>query len=142
MRVDAKNETELLEASGPYKQVLSDLDRLIRRVAPKLKPEFFDSGSMTMLAYGLTPYKYASGREGVWPLIALAPQKNNAALYVCALKDGKYFAEIHQKSLGKVSCGKNCIRFKKAEDLNMAGIEAMIRDVYEEYLTGKKLFGI
>jgi hypothetical protein len=78
---------------------------------------------MTGLAYGPYRYKYASGREGDWCVIGLGAQKNYLALYVCVTKNGKYLAEVYEKRLGKVSCGKSCIRFKKLDDLNLEVIE-------------------
>jgi len=69
--------------------------------------------------YGKYRYKYASGREGDWCVIGVATQKNHFSLYICIARDGKYLAEIYRDRLGKVSCGKSCIRFKKLEDLDL-----------------------
>lgn len=97
------------------KAALTALDRAIRKAVPKLKPVIVYG----MLGYGPFHYKYASGREGDWVVIALASQKNYISLYLCACTPGGYLAEINKHRLGNVSVGKSCIRFKKVEDLNL-----------------------
>jgi hypothetical protein len=101
--------------SEPRKSEIIELDRFIKKVAPKLKSHF----AYNMLGYGSFHYKSKSGREGDWPIIALASQKNYISLYICSVKDDKYIAELYNKKLGKVSVGKSCIRFKKMSDLNL-----------------------
>lgn len=99
------------------------LHQFIQETAPKLKPNFI----YNMPGYG--SFKYTNSKKEVldWPVIALASQKNYISLYVCAVEDGEYIAEKHQKELGKVSAGKSCIRFKKIEDLNLATLKKVIR---------------
>lgn len=142
MNIQAKTQQEFFEKCGVYETVMRDLDRLIRRVAPNLKPELFGGMSMSGMGYGMMPYKYASGKTGTWPLIGLAPQKNYASLYICATKDGKYYAETYQDRLGKVSCGRSCIRFKKYGDINMDVVEEKVIDVAKRHAKGETLFGI
>jgi hypothetical protein len=52
-------------------------------------------------------------------------------LYVCVGKDGQYLPEIYGKRLGRVNCGKSCIRFKKIEDLDLAVVEEICREAGE-----------
>ena len=91
------------------------LHNAIRKAAPALKPGL----QFGMLGYGLQAYKYASGRDGLWPVVALAAQKHHVSLYLCTCDGDGYLAEKNQKRLGKVSVGKSCIRFRKLEDLNL-----------------------
>ena len=93
-----------------------------------------------MLAYGIMPYNSAKYKE--WPLIMVGLQKNNISLYLCAVNhDKKYIAESNEKELGKVSCGKSCVRFKKFEDLNLNTLEKILKDMNSRYKSGEKLFG-
>jgi hypothetical protein len=119
MRLEAHSREEYFAAAGDRGPELRQLDKLIRKAAPKLKPYLLETSSMTGLAYGSYRYKYATGRESDWPIIGLGAQKNYLALYVCVTKGNKYLAEIYNKKLGKVNCGRSCIRFKKLEDLNL-----------------------
>lgn len=94
---------------------LTALHRAIIKAAPSLKP-FMLGG---MLGYGPFHYKYPSGREGEWAIVALASQKNYISLYICAGDKDGYLAEANKGKLGKVSVGRACIRFKKLADLNL-----------------------
>lgn len=41
-----------------------------------------------MIGYGARPYRYAGGRQGTWPVIALASQKRCISVYACATEAG------------------------------------------------------
>jgi hypothetical protein len=47
------------------------------------------------------------------------------ALYVCESN----LVKEHLAELGKVSCGKGCIRFKRLADLNLSGVESLLREI-------------
>lgn len=100
------------------------LHRMIQQTVPKLRP-YIVSG---MIGCGSYHYRYASGREGDWPVIALASQKNYISVYVCAASGGKYVAERYQKELAPASVGKSCIRFNRPEDINLNVFRKVIRE--------------
>lgn len=104
------------------KELIDTLDKLIKQSAPKLKPYFANN----MLGYGSFKYLDYKKDEIDWPVIALANQKNYVSIYVCALKDGQYIAEMYKDKLGKVSIGKSCIRFNKLEKVNMDTLKTVI----------------
>jgi hypothetical protein len=107
----------------PRKSDVATLDKMIRKLAPKLKP-FIHAG---MLAYGPCHYKYASGRQGDWFRIGLASNKNYISLYICAT-DGKcYVTEHFKKALPKANIGKSCVRFNRLSDLDEAALSKLIR---------------
>ncbi len=115
---------EYLAALHPdRKEIIEFLHSFIQKIHPSLKPHF----SYNMLGYGSFPYKNYKKEMISWPIIALASQKQYISVYVCAVVDGKYVAETHKKDLGKVSVGKSCIRFKKMSDLNLSGLEKVIK---------------
>jgi hypothetical protein len=128
MKLDAKSIEEFFVAAGEREPDLRILDELIRTSAPSLKPYFMNTTSMAGLAYGSYHYKYASGREGDWCIIGLAPQKNYMSLYICIGKGGKYLPELYSDKLGKVSCGRSCIRFKKIENLDLEMVRQICRE--------------
>lgn len=135
--VKAKDSKEYIDSiEEPRKSEIIALDKFIRESAPKLKPHF----AFNMLGYGSFHYKSKSGREGDWPVISLASQKNYISVYICSVKDGKYVAESYGKKLGrrpegsgpagKVSVGKSCIRFKKLEDVKLDVLkEAIVESI-------------
>ena len=57
--------------------------------------------------------------------LALASQKNYMSLYVCESD----LVKAHLAQLGKVSCGKGCIRFKRLTDLNLGAVETLLREI-------------
>lgn len=113
------------EIPEPRKSDILKIDKFLRKFAPGLKPHF----AYNMLGYGSFHYKSKSGREGDWPTLALASQKNYISIYLCAVKDGKYIAESYGKKFGdKVSVGKSCIRFKKLSDIKLDVLEEAIKE--------------
>ena len=99
------------------------LHQAIRKAAPGLKPGL-ESG---MLGYGLRQYRYASGREGECPVVALASQKQHISLYFCACDGDGCLPEKNRERLGKVSVGKSCIRFRRLENLNLTVAMELVR---------------
>lgn len=103
------------QLAEPRKSEILELHNFILKEVPELEP-FMQSG---MLAYGPYHYKYASGREGDWCVVALASQKNYISLYITAVEDNQYVAETYKDKLPKASLGKSCIRFKKLADIDL-----------------------
>ena len=119
------------------RQSLVFLDKLIRSIAPSLKPNFL----YNMPGYGA--FKYHNYKKEVldWPTIAIASQKNYMSIYVCAIDGNQYVSEKYKDKLGKVSVGKSCIRFKHLDDINMDILEKIIKEAVKSpglVLTSKK----
>ena len=125
-------------AAGPREKDLRAVDALIRRHAPDMPPVLTGG----MLGYGILPYQPRSARTPTdLPVLSLANQKRHISLYACALVDGRYVAEIYGERLGRVSCGKSCIRFREAADLDTGGLATMLGDINDRYARGEKLYG-
>ena len=115
MQSKAATISEYLEELPPDRRSdLSELRALIHRVAPQ---------SSEWMQYGLPAFG---------DLCAMASQKNYMALYVC---EGD-IVKTHLPQLGKVSCGKGCIRFKRLADLNLKSVESILREVLERRKQG------
>jgi hypothetical protein len=141
MNVQAASREEYIDIAGPRQADIEKLDQLIREELPNLEPVFFTSTSGGMLGYGMRPYQPKSAKEpGEWPQLALAVQKNYLSLYVCVVTEGRYLAEKYQSELGKVSCGKSCIRFKKFEDLDLDGLRRMFNEIHQRDARGEILY--
>jgi Domain of unknown function (DU1801) len=142
MNIDAKTREEYFVKTGEREPELRELDKLVREAAPDLEPVLFGGMSGKMLGYGMQSYKTKSMKEeSQWPVVALAAQKNYISLYICALVDGQYMAEVYENRLGKVSCGKSCIRFKRLEDLNLDTTKDMLVEINRRFKNGDKLYG-
>lgn len=145
MKVEAKTKEEYFAKTGEREPALRQVDAVIQEAAPNLEPVLFGNmGGGAALGYGMQPYQTKSMKQPTeWPLIGLANQKNHMSLYICAVDtDGQYFAEKNANRLGKVSCGKSCIRFKKIEDLNLDVVREIVGDVASRVGRGEKLFGV
>ena len=78
----------------------------------------------SIVGFGRYRYRYASGREGEWPLVGFSPRKQNLTLYIMAGFD--HYDELLER-LGKYSTGKSCLYIKKLEDVDRAMLEALVR---------------
>ena len=116
-------------AAGPRETELRAADALVVAAAPGIDRQLVPVGSGHVLGYGLMPYRPRSARETTtWPLIALAAQKRHLSLYVCAVVDGVYLAESRADRLGRVSCGKSCIRFSSLDRVDRGELTALLQD--------------
>ncbi|RBY79835.1 DUF1801 domain-containing protein [Geodermatophilus sp. TF02-6] len=116
-------------AAGPREEELRRADALVTAAAPGIDRQLVAAGSGRVLGYGLMPYRPRSATQATtWPLIALAAQKRHLSLYVCAVVDGQYLPEVRADRLGRVSCGKSCIRFTSLDRVDQAELTALVRD--------------
>jgi uncharacterized protein YdhG (YjbR/CyaY superfamily) len=123
---DAATHEEYIERlDEPRRGDVRALHELIRRTLPELEPTM----RFGMLGYGQYHYRYPSGREGDWVLVAVASNKHYISLYVTAeAPDGGYLAESYQDRLPKASIGKSCVRFKRLGDVDREALERLLRD--------------
>lgn len=119
----ATPEEYLDQIDEPRKSEMLRLHALIRKAVPKLAPAM----NAGMIGYGSYHYKYASGREGDWPIIALASNKQYISVYVCAADGEMYVAERYKDELPKASIGKSCIRFKRISDIDLDVLEGIVK---------------
>jgi len=79
----------------------------------------------SIVGFGITRYKYASGREGDWPLIGFSPRKQNLTLYIMTGFDSH--TELLKK-LGKHSSGGSCLYIKRLSDIDVPTLKKLIRE--------------
>ena len=78
----------------------------------------------SIVGFGTFHYKYASGREGDWPVAAFSPRKKDLTLY---LTPGfERHTEMMQK-LGKHSTGKSCLYIKRLSDIHLPTLKKLIK---------------
>ena len=115
--------------AGAREEDLRRVDALVMAAAPGIDRQLVGSPGSQMLGYGLMPYKPRSAKETTSvPLISLAAQKRHLSLYVFAVVDGQYLAEARAGRLGKVSCGKSCIRFTALDEVDVVELDRLVRD--------------
>ena len=127
--------------AGGREEELRRVDELVRAAAPGIDRQLVPMGSGAMLGYGLMPYRPKSARRTTtWPLIALAAQKRHLSLYVCAVVEGEYLAEARAGRLGRVSCGKSCIRFTSLDRVDAGELGALVRDAVAATAAGSNAY--
>jgi len=128
-------------AAGEREAELRRVDALVTAAAPGIDRQLVPVGSTTMLGYGLMPYRPKSAKATtMWPLISLAAQKRHLSLYVSAVVDGGYLAESRAERLGKVSCGKSCIRFTSLDRVDTDALSTLVRDAVAATAAGENAY--
>ena len=79
----------------------------------------------SIVGFGQYHYKYASGREGDWPLTGVSPRKRNLTLYIMAGFD-RYDALMSK--LGKHTTGSSCLYINKLEDVDPAVLRKLVAE--------------
>jgi hypothetical protein len=114
---------------------MQTLHGIIQRVMPKCRLWFLDgkdeSGktvSNPNIGYGSQTMPYADGRTREFYQIGMSANTTGISVYIMGLKDKKYLAATYGDALGKASVTGYCIKFRKLADVDVAVLEAAIRD--------------
>jgi len=78
----------------------------------------------SIVGFGSYHYKYASGREGDWPIAAFSPRKQDLTIYI--LPGLAEQAELLQQ-LGKHRTAKSCLYIKRLSDIDVPTLKKLIR---------------
>jgi uncharacterized protein YdhG (YjbR/CyaY superfamily) len=102
----------LAELPEDRRQALAKLRTLIRKTAPD---------AVETMHYGMPTYVLGE------LLCALAAQKRYMAFYLCDTA----VVDAHRSRLGKLNCGKGCIRFRSLDELPLDVVTDILREVVE-----------
>jgi hypothetical protein len=78
-----------------------------------------------IVGFGTYAYRYASGREGLWPVVAFSPRKNDLTVYITP---GFERYEAHLARLGRHKIGKSCLYLERLADVDRAVLAELIDD--------------
>lgn len=81
----------------------------------------------SIIGFGSYHYRYESGHEGDMCRIGFSPRAANIVLYIMP-----GFAEegVRLAALGKHKIGKSCLYVNRLADVDLAVLEAMVRDAW------------
>ena len=128
-------------AAGGREEQLRRTDALVVQAAPGLDRQLVPMGAGRMLGYGMFAYRPVSAKDAVmWPLIALANQKRYLSLYVSVVRNGQYLVEARADRLGKVTCGRSCVRFTDLDRVDVGGLAALVREAAELSAAGANTY--
>ena len=78
----------------------------------------------SIVGFGGYHYKYASGREGDWPMAAFSPRKKDLTVYLMMGFEKR--AELMEK-LGKHSHAKSCLYIRRLSDVHVPTLKKLIK---------------
>ena len=78
----------------------------------------------SIVGFGTYHYKYASGREGDWPISGFSPRKKDLTLYI--MVGFEKYPELMEK-LGKHSHSKSCLYIKRLSDIHVPTLKKLIK---------------
>jgi len=77
-----------------------------------------------IVGFGSYHYKYASGREGDWPVTGFSPRKKDLTLYL--MMGFQKHGELMEK-LGKHSAAQSCLYIKRLSDIHVPTLKKLIK---------------
>jgi hypothetical protein len=80
------------------------------------------------IGYGQLTTTYADGRTREFYQVGLSANTTGISVYIMGLDDKTYLAETYGGKLGKASVTGYCIKFSVLRNINLAVLEAAIRD--------------
>jgi len=111
------------------------LHATILKLMPRCKLWFLDgkdeSGrtvSNPSVGYGLRTIVYANGRTREFYQIGLSANTTGISVYIMGLDDKTHLARTYGGEIGKASVTGYCIKFSALDNINLAVLEAAIRD--------------
>ena len=111
------------------------LHDMMKRLVPDGRLWFLDGKdengrtvSNPNIGYGLRTITYADGRTREFYQIGLSANTTGISVYIMGLDDKTYLAETYGGALGKARVTGYCIKFSTLRNINLAVLEAAIRD--------------
>lgn len=138
MKVTADSIEELI-AKSPRPDEIAAMDEFITATAPQLTRRLFAGPSITMIGYGELVWENMSS-SGVWPVIALAPQKHQISMYVAAERDGVPLVTVYGDRLGRGN-GKTCLRYRRFDALDEAALGELIAEAVQAAEVQSTIYG-
>ena len=78
----------------------------------------------SIVGFGSYHYKYASGREGDWPVTGFSPRKKDLTLYI--MMGFEKHADLMEK-LGKHTNSKSCLYIKRLSDVHIPTLKKLMK---------------
>ena len=130
-RVESSPDAYIASQASDIRTVLEELHVLIKKALPEQdcylwEGVFWGGSQQQIIGYGNYSYQRSDKKQVEWFTVGLARQKNYFSVYVNAVEDKAYLAEIYRSRLGKVKIGKSNIRFRNLADVNLNVLTEMI----------------
>jgi hypothetical protein len=109
--------------SLPNEQTRNDCFEIIKimKQATEEEPKMWGS---SIIGFGNTHLKYASGRDLEWMIVGFSPRKQNLTLYLTGVFNS--YTDLLQK-LGKYKTGVGCLYIKTLKDIDAEVLKELIQ---------------
>jgi hypothetical protein len=109
--------------SLPSEQARNDSFEIVNimKQATEEEPKMWGS---SIIGFGSTHLKYASGRELDWMIVGFSPRKQNLTLYLSGVFNS--YTDLLQK-LGKYKTGVGCLYIKTLKDVDAEVLKELIQ---------------
>ena len=135
MKIQEQIEEYITSHPEPKRSDMQELHLIILEVMPACRLWFLDGKnsenkvvSNPNIGYGSRIIQYADGKTKEFYQIGLSANTTGISVYILGIKDKAYLSKIYGKELGKASVSGYCIKFKALKDINIAVLQAAIRD--------------
>jgi hypothetical protein len=81
----------------------------------------------SIIGFGTYHYKYASGREGDWPITGVSPRKQSLTLYIMPGFDR--YEELMGR-LGKHKTGVSCLYVNRLDDVDLPTLRTLVAESF------------
>jgi hypothetical protein len=119
----------------PKRGEIQALHRMILELKPASKLWFLDGKnsenktvSNSNIGYGVHNITYADGKTREFYQVGISANKSGISVYILGIDDKTYLARTYGKKIGKASVTGYCIKFRTLKDIDIAILEAAIRD--------------
>ena len=139
MNIQEKVKEYIAQQPESKRSDMQKLHRIILEVMPKCKLWFLDGKddkgktvTNPNIGYGLQTIKYADGKTKEFYQIGISSNTSRISVYIIGIKDKTYLPQAYGKKIGKARVTGYCIKFRTLKDINIAVLEAAIRDGVEQ----------
>lgn len=119
----------------PKRADLQSLHEMVLQLMPARRLWFLDGKdengrtvSNPSIGYGLLTKTYADGNTKDFYQVGLSANTAGISVYIMGLDDRTYLTKTWGDKLGKASVTGYCIRFRSLRDIDLAVLEAAIRE--------------
>lgn len=135
MTVEAQISDYIAAQPERKRRDMQTLHALVLRIMPGCRLWFLDGKdergrtvSNPNIGYGIQTMQYADGRTREFYQIGISANTTGISVYIMGLDDKTYLARTYGAGLGKASVTGYCIRFSALGNVDVAVLEAAIRD--------------
>lgn len=131
-------DTYIAAQPEPKQSDLKELHRIITGLMPECRLWFLDGKdengrtvSNPNIGYGFQKMQYANGKTKEFYQVGISANTTGISVYIMGIEDKQYLPNTYGNRLDAASVTGYCIKFKALKDVDIAVLEAAMRDGIE-----------